>query len=161
MISCQTPKSGTDQIYKYEESVSNRREEANIEETKPVLDQMSFAAKEALSSRTISDPGIKGDRVKSLQLWSDGDNWPVLLEVSYQVGSPDPSAIYYFRNRKLLAVEKESANFILKNDKLQVWANQNWEPLKNKTTVQWLDQENYLLNNAKKYLNAFEINYEE
>jgi hypothetical protein len=161
LISCQAPRSGTEMMYDYEETVSNQKEEANIEEVKPRLELMATAARESLTAREISDPVVKGEKVRSLRLWSDGDSWPVVLEVTYPADGSDPSAVYYFRDRQLLAVEKENANFILKKDKLQVWADQNWEPLKNKSTAQWLDQENYLLNNAKKYLNAFEINYEE
>jgi len=163
IYSCRSPQSANNDINKGKsrETVSNTQEEANIAEIRPQLSQMSEAAKTALTKREMENITIKGERVKSLHLWSDGDQWPVMLEVTYTGNATPQQAVYYFRERKLLAVEKTDANFTFKKNKLQVWADEKWEPLKDKTTDQWLDQENYLLNNAKKYLNAFDINYEE
>jgi len=163
IYSCKNPQSTNSDIYegKSRETVSNTQEEANIAEIRPQLDQMATAARTALTQREIVKPTLRGVEVESLHLWSDGDQWPVMLEVSYPNNADNPKAVYYFRDRKLMAVEKTGANFLFKRNKLQVWADQNWQPLKDKTTDQWMDQENYLLNNAKLYLNAFEINYEE
>jgi len=163
VCACQSPRSSGELLDEgqQEETVSNLKEEANIKEVQPELKQMASAAEMSLDSREISNPKFSGAKVNSLQLWSDGESWPVILEVIYPDKSANTKAVYYFRDRKLMAVEKTNANFIFKKEKLQVWADENWQPLKNKTTAQWLDQENYLLNNAKKYLNAFEINYEE
>ena len=163
IFSCQNPPSGTSEIIevKSRETVSNTQEEANIAEIRPKLEQMSSAAKTSLDSREILNPTYKGTKVESLHLWSDGAQWPVMLEVNFLDNINYPKAVYYFSDRKLIAVEETNAKYAFKRDKLQVWADKNWQPLKDKTTDQWLDQENYLLNNAKKYLNAFEINYEE
>ncbi|HSJ66355.1 MAG TPA: hypothetical protein VK921_01715 [Anditalea sp.] len=163
IYSCQTPKSSNIEYNeaKPRETVSNRQEEVNINEIRPQLNQMAEAARNALDKREINSPTFRGIKVESLVLWSDGDNWPVMLDVTYLNNSSNPKATYYFRDSKLLAVEKAYANFTFKNNKLQVWADEKWVPLKDKTTDQWLDQENYLLKNAKKFLNAFDINYEE
>jgi len=163
ICSCQNQPSDSKEFVegKSRETVSNTQEETNISEIRPQLAQMSAAAKTALSKKEIDNPSIAGEKVKALHLWSDGDLWPVMLEVRYPDNANPQKAVYYFRDRKLLAIEKNDANFIFKRNKLQVWADDNWSPLKDKTTDQWLDQENYLLNNAKKYLIAFDINYEE
>lgn len=163
IYSCESPQSSNTDIQEItsRETVSNKQEEANIAEIRPQLDQMSSAARTALTKRDISNPTFRSAKVESLHLWSDGDQWPVMLEVNYPDNVENSKAVYYFRDRKLLAVEKTGANFTFKKNKLQVWADGNWQPLKNKTTDQWMDQENYLLDNAKKYLNAFDINYEE
>lgn len=163
ICACETQQATQNENYggKNRETVSNKQEENNIAEIRPQLAQMSVAARTSLTKKEISNPGIRGVKVESLQLWSDGDQWPVMLEVNYPVNATHSKAVYYFRERKLIAVEKTGANFTFRKNKLQVWADENWQPLKDKTTDQWMDQENYLLNNTRIYLKVFEINYED
>jgi hypothetical protein len=93
---------------------------------------------------------------RRLILRADGATWPVVLEVENTVGS----MIYYFQNRKLIAVEKPSERFILEEDKMKVWTDRNWEPMKNKTTEEWIDQETTLLREVENYLSHFNIKYQ-
>ncbi|KEO73540.1 hypothetical protein [Anditalea andensis] len=161
--SCQNPPTSTADSDEgiQRETVSNTHEEANITAIKPRLVQMNSAARSSLDKKQILKPAFKGKEITSLILWADGDQWPVMLEVTYTNQTANPKSIYYFEDRKLLAIEEPTANFIFKKNKLQVWADENWHPLKNKTTDQWLDKENIFLDNAKKYLNAFDISFEE
>jgi len=141
--------------------VSNKKEEVTIGEIKPRLTVMYEAAKLSLTRREVLNPNLSGVKIEKIVLRSDGDDWPVVMDVHYLDSLTNPKTTYYFHHRKLLAVEKPSGNYIFKNDKLQVWTDENWDPLKNKTAEMWLDQENILLKNAKKFLNTFEIKYEE
>lgn len=142
------------------EPVSNRKEEKYIAEIRPQMSSLKEEY-ESSESREVSRPRISGQKVDKLFLQIDDEEFPAVLEVLYLEDEAIPKATYYFQNQKLIAVEKVDAFFLFKNHKLQVWANDQWSPLKNKHAEVWLDQENYLLTNAKKYLEAFDIKFED
>jgi len=132
----------------------NGIQEQRVRETRPKLNEMLTAAEISLDSHEV----VLEDSLHHnahLTLRSDGPQWPVILEV---IG-PKGNSTYYFQHQKLIAIETPAQHFILENDKLKVWTNQNWIPYKDKSTEEWLDQESALLLEVENYLAAFDINY--
>lgn len=162
LLSCQShiPKNETPIEESIWEPVSNLQEESYIAEIRPELISIQ---EYSISSehREVYRPKVSGEKVEKLLLKTEGMQVPIVLEVIYVDNIANPKATYFFRNQQLLAVVKSKTFFLFKNNKLQVWANEHWEPYKNKSVENWLDQENFLLSNAKKYLEAFDFKYED
>ncbi|WP_143959232.1 hypothetical protein [Litoribacter populi] len=158
MVGCQAPQTSSEAPIPSNEpmdTVTNGGEERKVSEIKPKLEQMLSAAHSALDAKEQEKQDSLGQK-EVLVLRSDGENWPVVMEVD----RPEGKFVYYFQNQQLLAVDNPRGHFIIEDNKMKVWADQNWKPLTHKSTEEWIDQENQILLEAKNYLATFDINYE-
>jgi hypothetical protein len=156
---CQSPQSSQDEkshVSQPMDTVTNGLEEKRVNEIRPKLTQMLTAAETALDAQEFIKEDTMGNHRRRLVLRTDGATWPVVLEVENSAGY----SVFYFQNRKLMAVEKPSERFILEQNKMKVWADRNWNPMKSKTTEEWIDQENVLLKEVANYLALFDIKYQ-